>query len=77
MVMIVLVGGRPCWICDQCYGPVRQGIVLSTPASRSGHFPAVTVCCSEACAQVAAHKLTVDEVRRMPWAAFVTALTER
>jgi hypothetical protein len=75
--MIVMAGHTPVWCCDRCHGPVPvgSGFAVYSQASMKGHFPMPQLVCGEPCATLAALSLTVHPITRMPFAAFLTALT--
>jgi hypothetical protein len=74
--MMVMVGDRPLFACDQCYAPVAHGIVVYSVECVRGHLPAPQIACSERCAQRAERQLTVQPTKRMDWITFLDGLTQ-
>jgi hypothetical protein len=75
--MIIMVGHTPAWLCDVCKWPIAvdSGFAVYSQASRQGHFPTPQLVCGAACATIAQASLTVQPVQRLPFQAFLTALT--
>jgi hypothetical protein len=75
--VVVMAGNKPQWVCDVCTFemPAVGGVVLYNRSRSARHYPSPRVVCGSACAVLAESQLQAGEVVRLPWSAFLQALT--